>query len=150
MDAAPLAALDLPLKVLVWDDAGQTKVTYYAPAAPRRPAYRLSADLEGNLAAINPPHRRADRPRSPLPGAMTGEEGTPWIWASGGGSRSWTGGSKGIGLGGRPRAGRRTTLHVIGGGPWKSSGELDELARSGPGCRFAEVDLAGARRTRPG
>ena len=33
MAAAPLAALDLPLKVLVWDDEGQTKVSYYAPAA---------------------------------------------------------------------------------------------------------------------
>jgi uncharacterized protein (DUF302 family) len=53
MDAAPLAALDLPLKVLVWDDAGQTKVTYYAPAALAA-RYQLSADLEGNLAAINP------------------------------------------------------------------------------------------------
>jgi uncharacterized protein (DUF302 family) len=53
MDAAPLAALDLPLKVLVWDDARQTQVTYYAPAelAAR---YQLSAGLEGNLAAINP------------------------------------------------------------------------------------------------
>ena len=53
MDAAPLAALDLPLKVLVWDDAGRTKVTYYAPAelAAR---YQLGSDLEGNLAAINP------------------------------------------------------------------------------------------------
>jgi uncharacterized protein (DUF302 family) len=27
MQAAPLAALDLPLKVLIWDDSGQTKVT---------------------------------------------------------------------------------------------------------------------------
>ena len=53
MDAAPLAALDLPLKVLVWDDGGRTKVTYYAPAelAAR---YQLSTGLEGNLAAINP------------------------------------------------------------------------------------------------
>ena len=53
MVAAPLAALDLPLKVLIWDDAGQTKVTYVAPAelAAR---YQLSADLAGNLAAINP------------------------------------------------------------------------------------------------
>ena len=33
MAAAPLAALDLPLKVLVWDDEGQAKVSYYAPAA---------------------------------------------------------------------------------------------------------------------
>jgi uncharacterized protein (DUF302 family) len=53
MDAVPLAALDLPLKVLVWDDAGQTKVTYVSPAelAAR---YRLGADLEKNLEAINP------------------------------------------------------------------------------------------------
>ena len=28
MVAVPLSALDLPLKVLIWDDAGQTKVTY--------------------------------------------------------------------------------------------------------------------------
>ena len=33
MAAAPLAALDLPLKVLVWDDDGRTKVSYYSPAA---------------------------------------------------------------------------------------------------------------------
>ena len=32
MAAAPLAALDLPLKVLVWADEGQTKVSYYSPA----------------------------------------------------------------------------------------------------------------------
>jgi uncharacterized protein (DUF302 family) len=53
MVAAPLAALDLPLKVLVWDDGGQTKVTYVAPAelAAR---YQLGPDLEKNLEAINP------------------------------------------------------------------------------------------------
>jgi uncharacterized protein (DUF302 family) len=33
MAASPLAALDLPLKVLVWDDDGQTKVSYYSPDA---------------------------------------------------------------------------------------------------------------------
>ena len=33
MVAAPLAALDLPLRVLVWADGGQTKVSYPAPAA---------------------------------------------------------------------------------------------------------------------
>jgi uncharacterized protein (DUF302 family) len=33
MQARPLAALDLPLKVLVWDDGGQTKLTYAEPAA---------------------------------------------------------------------------------------------------------------------
>ncbi|HUL26639.1 MAG TPA: DUF302 domain-containing protein [Streptosporangiaceae bacterium] len=52
MAASPLAALDLPLKVLVWDDTGQTKVSYYAPAelAAR---HRLGPDLEKNLAAID-------------------------------------------------------------------------------------------------
>jgi uncharacterized protein (DUF302 family) len=33
MVAAPLAALDLPLKVLIWDDGGQATVSYAAPAA---------------------------------------------------------------------------------------------------------------------
>ena len=31
MAAAPLAALDLPLKVLVWDDGGQTRLGYTGP-----------------------------------------------------------------------------------------------------------------------
>ena len=35
MAAAPLAALDLPLKVLVWDDGGPTKVGSPSPAASR-------------------------------------------------------------------------------------------------------------------
>jgi uncharacterized protein (DUF302 family) len=52
MAAAPLSALDLPLKVLVWDDDGQTKVSYYAPAAIVA-SHNLGADLAGNLAAIN-------------------------------------------------------------------------------------------------
>lgn len=46
-------ALDLPLKVLVWDDAGQTKVTYVAPAALGA-RYQLSADLTAKLAGIDP------------------------------------------------------------------------------------------------
>jgi uncharacterized protein (DUF302 family) len=52
MAASPLSALDLPLKVLVWDDQGQTKVSYVAPdtLAAR---YHLGADLAGNLAGIN-------------------------------------------------------------------------------------------------
>ena len=33
MAASPLSALDLPLKVLVWSDDGQTKVSYYTPSA---------------------------------------------------------------------------------------------------------------------
>jgi hypothetical protein len=31
--AGTVAALDLPLKVLIWADEGQTKVSYYPPAA---------------------------------------------------------------------------------------------------------------------
>ena len=53
MAAAPLSALDLPLKVLIWDDAGQTKVTYYGPAALAA-RYDLNADLTAKLAAIDP------------------------------------------------------------------------------------------------
>src|SRR5215472_6222467 len=52
MAASPLAALDLPLKVLIWDDSGQTKVTYYSPAALAA-RYHLGAELAGNLAAVN-------------------------------------------------------------------------------------------------
>ena len=52
MAAAPLAALDLPLKVLVWDDGGQTTGSYYAPAALAA-RHHLDADLAANLAGIN-------------------------------------------------------------------------------------------------
>ncbi len=53
MAAAPLAAIDLPLKVVIWDDNGQTKVSYPAPAelAGR---YDLPEDLAGRLAGIGP------------------------------------------------------------------------------------------------
>ena len=52
MVASPLSALDLPLKVLVWADEDQTKVSYYAPAAVAT-AHHLTADLAANLAGIN-------------------------------------------------------------------------------------------------
>jgi uncharacterized protein (DUF302 family) len=52
MAAAPLSALDLPLKVLVWEDGDQTKVSYVAPQALAT-RYRLPADLAENLAGIN-------------------------------------------------------------------------------------------------
>jgi len=52
MVTAPLAALDLPLKVLVWADDGQTRVSYYSPAALAA-RHRLPAGLAGNLAGIN-------------------------------------------------------------------------------------------------
>jgi uncharacterized protein (DUF302 family) len=52
MQASPLAALDLPLKVLIWDDAGQTNVTYLAPSALAA-RYGLDADLAAKLAGID-------------------------------------------------------------------------------------------------
>ena len=52
MAAAPLAALDLPLKVLVWAAEGQTKVSYYSTAALAA-RHHLSADLAANLAGID-------------------------------------------------------------------------------------------------
>jgi uncharacterized protein (DUF302 family) len=53
MMAAPLSALDLPLKVLIWDDEGQTKVTYYAPAALAA-RHHLNADLAAKLSVVGP------------------------------------------------------------------------------------------------
>ncbi|HUY67651.1 MAG TPA: DUF302 domain-containing protein [Acidimicrobiales bacterium] len=52
MTAEPLVALDLPLKVLVWDDGGQTAVTYTSPdgLAAR---YHLSDELAARLAGID-------------------------------------------------------------------------------------------------
>jgi uncharacterized protein (DUF302 family) len=53
MVAAPLAALDLPLKILVWDDDSQTRVSYTAPntLAAR---YDLNDELVVALAVIGP------------------------------------------------------------------------------------------------
>ena len=52
MARSPLSALDLPLKVLVWDRDGATNVSYYPPdeLASR---HHLDADLARNLAAID-------------------------------------------------------------------------------------------------
>ena len=52
MAASPLAALDLPLKVLIWADGDQTKVSYYAPRALAI-RHHLSSDLARNLAGID-------------------------------------------------------------------------------------------------
>jgi uncharacterized protein (DUF302 family) len=52
MAATPLAALDLPLKVLIWSDDGQTKVTYTAPTALAA-RYGLSEELAVRLAGID-------------------------------------------------------------------------------------------------
>ncbi|HVA07315.1 MAG TPA: DUF302 domain-containing protein [Acidimicrobiales bacterium] len=51
MQAAPLVALDLPLKVLIWADGDQTKVSYTAPASLVA-RYGLPDALGEKLAAI--------------------------------------------------------------------------------------------------
>lgn len=52
MAASPLAALDLPLKVLVWDDGGQTRISYTDPRALAA-RHHLTDQLSAPLAAID-------------------------------------------------------------------------------------------------
>ncbi|HTO25062.1 MAG TPA: DUF302 domain-containing protein [Gaiellaceae bacterium] len=52
MQAAPLAALDLPLKVLVWADADGTRLAYAAPAELAE-RYGLDDALAARLAGID-------------------------------------------------------------------------------------------------
>ncbi len=52
MEASPLSALDLPLKVLIWSDEGQTKVSYVSPDALAS-RYGLSPELVANLRGID-------------------------------------------------------------------------------------------------
>ena len=52
MVAAPLAALDLPLKVLVWSDGHHTNVSYESPGALAA-RHRLPPELAANLAGID-------------------------------------------------------------------------------------------------
>jgi len=51
MAPPPLAALDLPLKVLVWPDGDQTKISYTAPGTLAE-WYGLSDELAAPLAGI--------------------------------------------------------------------------------------------------
>ena len=53
MDAEPLSALDLPLKLLVWDDDGQTQVSYLRPEALAA-RWSLPDALAAPLAGIDP------------------------------------------------------------------------------------------------
>jgi uncharacterized protein (DUF302 family) len=53
MAAAPQAALDLPLKVLVWADGELVSVSYYAPATLAG-RHQLSPELAARLAGIDP------------------------------------------------------------------------------------------------
>jgi uncharacterized protein (DUF302 family) len=52
MAVAPLAALDLPLRVVVWADDYQTKLSYTAPSALAR-RYGVSTELCARLAGID-------------------------------------------------------------------------------------------------
>lgn len=52
IQAEPLAALDLPLRVVVWEDGYQTKVSYPSPAEVAR-RYGLDGELAESLDAID-------------------------------------------------------------------------------------------------
>jgi uncharacterized protein (DUF302 family) len=51
MAAHPLAALDLPLKILVWADGAETRIGYTAPPALAE-RYDLEDELSARLAGI--------------------------------------------------------------------------------------------------
>lgn len=52
IDAAPLAALDLPLRVVVWEDGYQAKLSYPDPAEVSR-RYGVDSELVHALEAIH-------------------------------------------------------------------------------------------------
>lgn len=52
MVAAPLAALDLPLRVLVWADHDKTRISYLDPLALAA-RYQFSDELAARLTGIN-------------------------------------------------------------------------------------------------
>ncbi|TCC63353.1 DUF302 domain-containing protein [Kribbella pittospori] len=52
MQAAPLSALDLPLKLLIWDDDGMTRLAYYSPEAISE-RHGLPMETTAALAAIH-------------------------------------------------------------------------------------------------
>ena len=52
MEAAPLVALDLPLKVLIYDDAGVTTLCYAPPEELAR-RYGLSDELAARFSGIH-------------------------------------------------------------------------------------------------
>jgi len=52
MDAFPLTALDLPLKVVVWDENGQTRISYTDPGCLAA-RHHLPDELASRLTGIN-------------------------------------------------------------------------------------------------
>jgi uncharacterized protein (DUF302 family) len=53
MQAAPLAALDLPLKALVWQEHGGRVLVSYNTTAYLAQRYGISAELSKNIAGID-------------------------------------------------------------------------------------------------
>ncbi|WP_405064815.1 DUF302 domain-containing protein [Kribbella sp. NBC_01510] len=53
MAAAPLAALDLPLKLLIWDDTATTRIAYYSPESITE-RHRLHPETAAALSVIHP------------------------------------------------------------------------------------------------
>ncbi len=51
MEASPLTALDLPLKLLVWDDGGHVRISYTDPAVLAA-RHHLDGDLAAPLSGI--------------------------------------------------------------------------------------------------
>ena len=52
MVASPLVALELPLRIVIWSDNGQTKVSYESPKSLGA-RYQLAEELVGRLEGIN-------------------------------------------------------------------------------------------------
>ncbi len=68
MASSPLAALDLPLKVVVWADGDFTKVSYLAPAALAA-RHHLSPELAAPLSGIDALTDELTTPAPPPPTA---------------------------------------------------------------------------------
>jgi uncharacterized protein (DUF302 family) len=52
MEASPLCALELPLKVLIWDDGGQTRMSYVSPSVLGS-RYGLAEQLVDRISGID-------------------------------------------------------------------------------------------------
>jgi uncharacterized protein (DUF302 family) len=52
IDAAPISALDIPLRLVVWDDGCRTRLSYPSPAEVAR-CHGLDGDLVSALEAID-------------------------------------------------------------------------------------------------
>lgn len=53
MQASPLTALDLPLKVLIWDNDGQTSISFTSPDVMAG-RHHLTDEMASSLAGIGP------------------------------------------------------------------------------------------------